>query len=202
MDIAFGLKAHSGWAAMVAIGRDGAALRVVDRRRLELADEQSGPWARQPYHAAEGRPPAEARAIVERGIAAARRQALQELRAALDHAAASGHRVRACAVLVGEPMPGWSVEEILVVHFRMHKAEGALYRDVLLHACERCGLASIAIREKVLIEHASCSLKMPAARCVSTIAELGRTCGPPWGKDQKDAALAALITLQGRPARS
>jgi hypothetical protein len=31
-----------------------------------------------------------------------------------------------------------------------------------------------------------------------TIASLGKSVGPPWGKDQKDAALAALIALRGR----
>jgi hypothetical protein len=34
--------------------------------------------------------------------------------------------VTACAVLVANPMPDWSIEEILGVHFRMHKAEGVL----------------------------------------------------------------------------
>jgi hypothetical protein len=29
------------------------------------------------------------------------------------------------------------------------------------------------------------------------VAALGKSVGPPWGKDQKDAALAAMIALQG-----
>ena len=31
------------------------------------------------------------------------------------------------------------------------------------------------------------------------IAALGKTAGPPWGKDQKSATLAAMVALQGRP---
>jgi len=29
-------------------------------------------------------------------------------------------------------MPDWSTDEILAVHVRMHKAEGELFRDVLV----------------------------------------------------------------------
>ena len=49
MKLAFGLVAHSGWAALVVIGGDGREFVVTDRRRIELAQEG---WARQPYHAA------------------------------------------------------------------------------------------------------------------------------------------------------
>jgi hypothetical protein len=49
-----GLKTHSGWAALVAIGKDrGQTFHLIERRRLELVDEA---WAKQPYHAAEGSP--------------------------------------------------------------------------------------------------------------------------------------------------
>ncbi|HSD73954.1 MAG TPA: hypothetical protein VLB75_04240 [Steroidobacteraceae bacterium] len=50
MKVAFGLKAHSGWAALTVIGRRDAELVVVDRRRVELTEHE---WAKAPYHAAE-----------------------------------------------------------------------------------------------------------------------------------------------------
>ena len=34
MRVAFGFKAHSGWAALVAIGENGGAFEVIDRRRI------------------------------------------------------------------------------------------------------------------------------------------------------------------------
>jgi hypothetical protein len=80
--LALGLRAHSGWAALVAVAaREGAPL-LVDRRRIELIDEADSFWAKQPYHAAEGLEPDEACDVVKRGIASARRLALRELRAA------------------------------------------------------------------------------------------------------------------------
>jgi hypothetical protein len=188
MEVAFGLKAHSGWAALVALGAHDGVLEVVDRRRLELVEKRAGEWPGQPYHQAEGLTPARAKAVVKSGIDEAYRLAERELRRAVRSAEDSGHRVSICAVLVGDPMPKWTTEEILSVHFRMHQAEGALYRDALGRAVERCRLRLVTIREKSLAGRVETSLGERAAL-------LGKSVGPPWGKDQKDAALACMLAL-------
>jgi len=190
--VAFGMKAHSGWAALVVVGRgDGDAI-VLDRRRIELVDDE---WARQPYHAAEELKPDRARDVVKRGVEQAHRIALREMRAALKRESDRANEVAACAVLVGEPMPDWTTDEILAVHFRMHKAEGVLFRDALVRAGEACGLRLVAIPEKHLTTRAQAALGAPASGLVRKVATLGKSVGPPWGKDQKDAALAALVAL-------
>jgi hypothetical protein len=97
-------------------------------------------------------------------------------------------------------MPDWSVDEILAVHFRMHKAEGVLFRDALVRATGACGLRLVAIPEKVLTKHAERALGMTSSAVAKEMAALGKSVGPPWGKDQKDAALAALVALRGQPA--
>ena len=183
MKVVFGLKAHSGWAALVVLGRQKDDLLVVDRRRIELVENE---WAKQPYHAAEGLKPEMARDLVERGIDSAHKFAVREMRAALKREMDRKNEVKACAVLVGSPMPDWNVEEILAVHFRMHKAEGVLFRDALVHAAKECKIKPVEIPEKELASHAE----------REQIAALGKSAGPPWGKDQKEAALAALIALQ------
>ena len=38
MNVAFGMKAHSGWAALVALGARPGELEVVDRYRMELVE--------------------------------------------------------------------------------------------------------------------------------------------------------------------
>ena len=198
MKVAFGMKAHSGWAALVVLGKHGGEFQVVDRRRLELVEEQEASWAKQPYHAAERLKGAKARDLVKRGLVAARRIAVQEMRAAANRARRSGHEVAACAVLVSEPMPDWTVDEILAVHFRMHKAEGVLFRDALARAARACGLRFLGIPEKQLDELAERALATSVSRLRKTVASLGKAVGPPWGKDQKDASIAAMIALQGR----
>jgi hypothetical protein len=87
------------------------------------------------------------------------------------------------------------VDEILAVHFRMHKAEGVLYREALARATERCGVALVALREKDLPELAAEALDRPPAALAKTLDALGRSAGPPWARDQKDAALAAWVAL-------
>jgi len=92
-------------------------------------------------------------------------------------------------VVLGTPMPSWSVEQILSVHFRMHKAEGELFRDALTRAAEACGLRFVGIPEKSLEKRSDSRLR-------ERIAGLGKAVGPPWGKDQKEAALAAWVALR------
>jgi len=175
MRIAAGFKAHSGWAALVVIGSSRDGVVVVDRRRIELVDET---WAKQPYHAAEDLPAAEARSLVQRGIDSAHRIAKREMRAFVKRSA--GHEIAGCAVLVGTPMPDWTIEQILSVHIRMHKAEGVLFPAALIAAAEACDLKVVAVPEKGLTLD-------------DAVVTLGKSAGPPWGKDQKTAAMAAMI---------
>ena len=91
-------------------------------------------------------------------------------------------------------MPDWRTEEILAVHFRMHKAEGVLFPDALVRGAEACGLRLAAVREKLLWERAEKELAIARSALMKKIAGLGQAAGPPWGKDQKIAALAAMIT--------
>ena len=121
---------------------------------------------------------------------------MREMRAAVERSREAGQEVVACAVLTGAPMPDWSVEEILALHFRMHKAEGVLFRAALAQAAGECGLKVVAIPEKTLHEQAERALATPMDALTRRLATLGKPVGPPWGKDQRDAALAAMIALQ------
>ena len=192
MKIAFGFKAHSGWAALVVVGLNNGSIEILDRRRIELAEEE---WAKQPYHAAEELKPSEARKVVQRGVRDAHKCALREMQAAVKRYGVDDQYVTACGVLVGNDMPDWTVEEILAVHFRMHKAEGVLFREALAEAAASCGLRVARVPEKNLLDYGQQVFKKSQDRLVKEIATIGKEAGPPWGKDQKDAALAAMIAL-------
>ena len=194
MRVALGFKAHSGWAALVAIGGRGTDVDVVDRRRVTLVGADT-PWGKQPYHAARGLARDRAREMVKRAIDAARDVASRELRSVLAALRAAQHDIVACAVLTPPPMPDWSTDDILAVHIRMHKAEGVLFPAALCAAAEASGLTLVAIPEKTLDQQAARSLAQPLGRLTSGIARLGASVGPPWGQDQKKAALAAMVAL-------
>jgi hypothetical protein len=167
MKVAFGMKAHSGWAALIVLGTRSGELQLVDRCRLELVEKNEASWAKQPYHAAEHLNAGEARELVRQGLESARRIAVREMRTAVKRAREAGHEVTACAVLVVDPMPD-------------------------------CGLKLLRVPEKQLDEHAERALATSVNSFRKTIASLGKSAGPPWGKDQKDAAIAAMIALQGQ----
>jgi hypothetical protein len=194
--VALGFKAHSGWSALVVLGSQGGEIHVIDRRRIELVEAGTAHWAKQPYHAAEGLNATDARDLVRRGVESAQRIAVREIEAAILRAGEAGHVLAGCAILVPEPMPDWSIDEILAVHIRMHKAEGVLFPDALVRAAKGCELTVLAIPEKRLSEHAERALATPMTNSVSKIAALGKSVGSPWGKDQKTAALAAMIALE------
>jgi hypothetical protein len=195
MKVALGMKSHSGWAAVVVVGRNDRNYVVIDRRRIELVDEQ---WAKQPYHAAEGLETKVASALVKRGVEAAHRIAARELRVLINRERERQNQVAACAVLTGAAMPDWSTDQILSVHFRMHTAEGVLFRDALIHGAEAAKVNCLAVPEKSLFAIAEKTLNAATSDLAKQISALGKSVGPPWGKDQKDAALAALLALAER----
>jgi hypothetical protein len=192
MRVAFGFKSHSGWAALVVVGQNKGSLEILDRRRIELAHDT---WAKQPYHAAEGLESSAARRLVQQGIEAAHEYATREISTAIERAELDGHKVVASGVLMGAPMPEWSVDEMLAVHFRMHKAEGVLFREALAEAASTCGLRLARVPEKTLIDCAVKTLRRSERELTHEISALGKRAGPPWGKDQKEATLAAMIAL-------
>ena len=186
---------------LIPVGRPGVGgseYYVAYRRRIELVAADDALWAKQPYHAAEGLHGDAARDLVARGVDAARRSAVREMRAALSRSHELGHEIVACAVLVPDPMPDWSTDEILAVHFRMHKAEGVLFPDVLVRGAAACELSVVVIPEKRLGEYAETSLARPISRLMKEIEALGKSVGAPWGKDQKSGALAAMIGLHAK----
>ena len=70
--------------------------------------------------------------------------------------------------------------------------------DALVRAATVCNVRLLTIPEKQLDEHAERALTTSVNSLRTTIASLGKSVGPPWGKDQKDASLAAMIALQGQ----
>lgn len=192
MRVAIGLKARTGRAVLVALGGDVQQPQLIERVQIPLLP--AGVWA--PYHAAEGLAPAAARALVESSIADAHRLATSGIRDAARRLSQAGHVVCGCAVLVGTGMPNWSVDEIRAVHVRMHKAEGELFRDVLVAGARACKLELTTLSEKTALDAAAERLRLTRARIDAQLAALGRSAGPPWRKDHKEAAAAALAALR------
>lgn len=193
-DAALGLRAHSGWAALVAVATNGAAVEVVDRRRVEMTDPRR-PQSKQPYHEAEELPLEKAASLLNGYSKKARELAGRALKDVLADLRAKGYRPVGSALLLasGRPLP--KLETILASHALIHTADGEHFRAAMILASQDCGLTLTGIREREVLECAQAVLGRPAAELQSSIAGLGRGLGPPWTQDQKLAALAAWVVL-------
>jgi hypothetical protein len=184
MRTALGCRAHSGWAALVAVAGTIDAPIVLERRRIVTADPHvSG--SKQPYHAAAQLSFPQAELLLQRAVESSRALALETFLSAMQALRSQGHEVAGCGVLLGsaKPLPG--LEKVLTSHALIHTAEGELFRDVLIWAARECHLAVAGVREK---EFDPSSLRR--------ISSLGRLFGPPWTQDQKYATIAALMMLR------
>jgi hypothetical protein len=107
------------------------------------------------------------RPAAQKWLAQIRKKALDNARRALVPLTL---QARACA-LVAKPGDPGPLDEVLAAHSRIHAAEGCFYRDVLAEACP--------IPVRIVSPKA-----LDAAR-------IGKIAPPPWGRDQRLAALAA-----------
>jgi hypothetical protein len=106
-----------------------------------------------------------------------RKKALANAKRAL--APLLGNDVAGCAIVAkaGAALP---IEKALDTHTGLHTAEGHLFRDVL-------------------IEASTVPVTVVAPRSLD-VTKVGKLAKPPWGKDQKMAALAAWGILRGLEA--
>lgn len=197
--VALGLRAHSGWAALVVIAGapcSPAVPAVIDRRRIELIDPG---LPRQPYHAAERLDLQEAEKLVRRCADTARLLGRQALRAVINDLRKKGHEVVGCGILLGSGRPATTLAATLASHALIHTAEGELFRDALTQASEHCGLPVTGVKERELHARAAAELGVSASELGRRVTKMGLPMGPPWRQDQKRAALVAWLALAARP---
>jgi len=93
-------------------------------------------------------------------------------------------------------------DEILAVHFRTNKAEGELFRNVLVERAAAMKIKLTMLPNKSAVDAAVTALGITRARLDALIAALGKEAGPPWGQHQKEAAVAAVVALGGTSRKS
>jgi hypothetical protein len=183
MDVtrAVGICSRTGSAVAVAV--DGTAL--VGRWSLDLTGDRV---PAQVWHAAANLSRPEAEALVSRAVEIVAEVATRRLRDLL----ADVGPVRVVAVVVGDhPVPE-SLTAVLASHALMHAAEGQLYRDALLDAAAALGLPGVGLPRGPLAHRLAGDL-------AGTVRALGTVAGPPWRKEHKLAAAAALSAFQAVP---
>jgi hypothetical protein len=112
------------------------------------------------------------RVAAEKWIANVKEKAIANATRALSPLIAQ--RVRVCAIVAKQGDLG-DLGEVLASHMRIHSAEGVFYREVVRAAC------TVPIH-----------IISPASLDCSKV---GKLASPPWGRDQKLAALAAWTAM-------
>ena len=191
---AFGVRMHSGWGVLVAVAGDTDSLRVMDRRRIVTTDPAI-PGANQPYHYAASLSLLESERHLAKCAAVSERLALAAVEDVVRELGRRHCRIVGSAVLLasGRPLP--PLPNILASHALIHTAEGEFFRDAIKKACARLKIPVTAIRERDLGDLLKTKFGNAANRVQGRISVLGSSIGPPWTKDHKTAALAALMVL-------
>jgi hypothetical protein len=191
---ALGVSPHSGWAALVALGGDPRKPTVLLRERIEMTGRKL-PGPKQPYHAVEELPVAKAAPLLERWLQSATTLASEALRQATSALAKDGYAIAGLAILQSNGRQGANLEAILASHALIHTADGDHFRDALAEGARRCGIDAVRLKPRELQEGAAAKLRRPIEELQGYVASLGKHVGPPWGADQKAAALLAWLTL-------
>jgi hypothetical protein len=186
-EAALGLRAHSGWAVMVAVSDASAVLR----KRIEMTSS-SGFRAGQPYHAAERMKLPQAETFLKRTEKIAIKMAALALKDAVAVLADEGYRVTGAAVLLGSGKPLPELAKILSAHPLIHTAEGVFFREALKSACTACGLAAVGVKEREVVGQCAAALGIPVSRVPDRLAAMGKALGAPWTQDEKLSAAAAF----------
>ena len=191
-----GVADHNGWAVCVTLAADRGFPVVVDRRRLDLI-EPGVPS--QPYHhETVGMPRAEAEKLVVRVRESVMRTTLARLSELRDELHSSYAIV--AATLRHPPLtyvPA-TVAEAHESYPVMCRADGMLYHDALCTAARRLNIALELYDRGEEVGRAADRLGVSVEELEQFLHTAGERLGPPWRKEHRLAAAAAVRVLADR----
>ena len=190
-----GFKVHTGWAAYVAVSADSHGLRVLRRGRAELLPSDES-VARFVYHHAAELSASAANDLVQHARRESRKFACAIVDELNHELQASGISAAGCGIIISSAtLKSTNLSDILRAHTSIHAAEGKLYQDAVIAACERAGLPVTTVRERDLWTGAAQACGSSVSALQRAVDALRKTVGAPWAADQKSATAAALIAL-------
>lgn len=188
---ALGFRVKSGWAMAVLLAGPASAPKVIDRRRVELADP-AVPESIQPFHAGLELPKAAGKRTVARLIKCVEQSSARSIAELIEHCQASGHRLGGAGIVVGSTVDPQTIRND---HIRAHAEEGRLFRVVIENALRLSRLKSSVIREKDLMSEGTKVLGISERKLRVDLTTMGKAVEGSWRAEEKAATLAAWIEL-------
>jgi len=188
---AVGLTVRTGRTVVVVLRGARRRPEIVVRFETQLADSWV-PESMHPYHHELGDPGPVGTAARQRGCTAARRATRRAIRALV--ADMRSQRLDPCgAAVIASSLVDPS--RIAGAHPRAHAEEARLYREAVTAALGACGVRVATYLEKDLRSVASTRLGLTPARIDAMLKAFSHVVGTPWRAPEKQAALAAWLTL-------
>jgi hypothetical protein len=133
--VGLGFRAHSGWAALVAVGGSAGSPTAIVRRRIELADPAIA-GSVQPFHAAEQLDLKKAEKLIQLCTDSTNALARQALRDVIHDLRKMHYQAVGSCILLASGRPVGTLDSILASHAMIHTAEGEFFRNALRRASE------------------------------------------------------------------
>lgn len=186
-----GFRPHTYWTAAVALAGPADSPQVIERRKIAFAAGDE----RFVYHQA-AEAPEEAEALLTTVRASTCANAVREIAALIADLQLAGLEVRIAVTAASSAKLPPRLADIITSHSRIHAAEGSFYRDVVAKACAAAGLEVRRPVERDLPRLVAGRLGLDEGGLDARLKAMGVALGPPWGEDQKLAALAAWTGLE------
>lgn len=194
--VALGLRAHSGWAAVVAVAGSPIKPIILERQRIVTADDRIA-GSKQPYHTAKDGSTENAETLIHQCREWSTLLATRAIDSLVVQLRQNGLTVLRAGILFGSGRSLPPLTAILRSHALIHTAEGQFFREVLLAASEHSALQVTKVKERDIWKTAAKLFGLPIMDLQRRMGQLQKSVGPPWRQDEKFASLAAWIALFG-----
>src|SRR6266852_455840 len=190
-EAALGFRVKSGWAMVVLLSGASSPPKVIDRRRVELADP-AVPDSAQPFHAGLDLPKAAGAKAVARLVRCVEQSSERAIAELIKNYRAGDYRIVGAGIVVGSTVDPQTIRND---HIRAHAEEGRLFRVVIENALKLSRLKSSVTREKDSIGEGKRVLGISEPRLRTELAKMGKAVEGSWRAEEKAATLAALMAL-------
>jgi hypothetical protein len=192
--VAIGLRAKTGRAIVVVLGGSADSPTVLLKEEIRLVDPKI-PGTAQPYHEVMDLRWEESQREVQKYARAIERVAAKELARLIERITKDGATVTGAGVVGAKDR---DLARIGNNHIRAHAAEGILFRSVLEFAAEKNGLPLRAFSDRDFATITKAELGQRHSSVARQIDDLRRSVSAPWRTDEKQAAFAAWLVLNGK----
>jgi hypothetical protein len=185
-----GIEDHYAWANLVSVTTAGATEILLDRRRVQLLDQQ---LTASPYHHETRRmPPSRAEKLVREVRTSANTRAHSALSSLIEELAPATCRGIAIRVPPLPDLPA-TVAEVHANSWIMNRADGMIYHHALTQAAAQLNLRVFYFEKDTVLERAAQARRTTARDLERQLKAIGTTVGPPWRKGHVIACAGAIL---------